>query len=440
MQQDNDKACSFVEHHGSVKAGWKKISPIVVFVVCVSIYMFGSPQPEVDCIPGPYTAWSLVRHGSFDVSKYDNLARYVPSALIVSRQGYWISKYPLGTILSALPVVAPLAIFRERPLAIGGMRTIGKIIGVLYVGAAVAIFFLMCREIIPSATMISLVLFAWGNALWSVASRSSWGHGPATFFVCLAFYFLVCRETSGKSGTLWAGIAMGLAMITRPTTFFFALASWMVLLIHKGWREAIWLVVSSGFPVIGMFLYNVTYFNFSGLVSGGYSQEAIVSWGVPNVIGLAGVLFAPSRGLFVYTPAFLLLPLGISRLRVTRSRMNPFERAAVAWWLLGAGVTVVLYSQWLMWWGGWSFGPRFLCETMPILCLTCGYAYASIRQRIWRSLGVVLVIVSVTIQFLGVFGEDGGWKARHEDSESMFGLRDTQIEAHAKGFMYWLGQ
>jgi hypothetical protein len=235
------------------------------------------------------------------------------------------------------------------------------------------------------------------------------------------------------------GVSLGLAVITRPTTIYFAMASWVAVLVHRRWRDTLLIGLFTAVPLLLMAWYNVFYFGPERAVSGGYGHVAGV-WMSASVEGLAGTLFAPSRGMFIYFPALLVLPWGLralwrcnepgSALTVTK-----FQRTLLICWLIAAGLTVVLYSQWPCWWGGWCYGPRFLCETMPILCLVVGAACASARTPIGRILGSALVVVSVVVHFLGATANDTDWKTRHPDGPSMFTIRDTQIEAHAREWM-----
>jgi hypothetical protein len=104
-------------------------------------------------------------------------------------------------------------------------------------------------------------------------------------------------------------------------------------------------------------------------------------------------------------------------------------------WLIAAGATVLFYARWYEWRGGWCYGPRFLCETLPILCLVFALAYADLRagwQR-WTAWG--LIALSVAVHFVGVFGYSGyqEWQRRHalaDQGRCLFALHDTQIEAH----------
>jgi hypothetical protein len=78
-------------------------------------------------------------------------------------------------------------------------------------------------------------------------------------------------------------------------------------------------------------------------------------WG----LALAGNLISPSRGLFIYTPVFLLAIWSMLR-REWRTPLAPWLAAlALAQWL-----TVSAYID--NWWAGHSYGPRFFTDVTPV--------------------------------------------------------------------------
>ena len=89
-----------------------------VLLGCLALYSVnGRSIAEVDCDVAPYAAWSLVRHGTFDVSAYA-VTRELPGGVVVAaRDGSLVSKYPPGSTLAAAPLIAPLAMVWQEPLS-----------------------------------------------------------------------------------------------------------------------------------------------------------------------------------------------------------------------------------------------------------------------------------------------------------------------------------
>src|SRR5262249_45375267 len=100
-------------------------------------------------------------------------------------------------------------------------------------------------------------------------------------------------------------------------------------------------------------------------------------------------------------------------------------------------LTILFYARWHDWRGGWCYGPRFLCETLPVFCVLFALAYAVLRPAWTRRLADLLVVASVAVHLLGIAGYSAheGWTPRHDlpdQGRSLFVLRDTQIEAHTR--------
>jgi hypothetical protein len=94
------------------------------------------------------------------------------------------------------------------------------------------------------------------------------------------------------------------------------------------------------------------------------------SWWIAPGIGLAALVIAPGRSLFVYSPALLLALPGAREL----VRRVP----AAAWCAFAIVATrLVLVGLRSDWWGGWAIGPRFLVPVIPFALLPL----ASVLER-----------------------------------------------------------
>jgi len=408
---------------------------LTVFILIVSAFLVylcnGRPHAESDCVPAPYTAWAVIRHGSFDLRPYPELKHYLGSCIVTSSSGAWVTMYPPGTALLAVPFVAPLALFYEKPPSGNTMLQIGKLAAALSVACATGLFYLICRRLAPKAVWPSTLLFAFGTCLFSVASQALWMHGPATLWLCVALYFLTLEEVSMKQAA-FAGLALGLAVLTRPTTAFFAAATVFVLLGQRRWKTFWGLAAGGALPLVILIALN--WIEFGSPVNGGYAQMGTHPT-PPLWLGLSGLLVAPSRGVLVYTPAFLLLPLGIWQIIRSRNTSGSSSCTLVTGWLLASIATLLFYAHWWCWSGEWSYGPRYLCETMPVLCLVFALGYERLHALWSRRLAWGLIALSIMIHLVGIFGHkgDGPWHERHPQPDMslcLFEFHDTQIGQH----------
>jgi hypothetical protein len=217
-----------------------------------------------------------------------------------------------------------------------------------------------------------------------------------------------------------------MAVLTRPSTILFAASAAAALASSRRWRAVASFGIGAAWPVGLLLFYNSVH--FSHPLAGGYGGG--LAWSTRWWLGTAGLVIAPSRGLLVYSPALILAPLG------AWAAAGLAGKRILLWAWLGASVaTILLYGTWSVWWGGWCFGPRFLCETTPILCLMFALACERLPAGAWRRAAWALVWLSITIQFLGVFGHHTEWNQRRKgslDGRGFFSLADTQIQAHAR--------
>jgi len=403
---------------------------IFVFLAFLALYSAnGRTITEVDCLAAPYAAWALVQNGSFDVAEYPRMQELERrGALHRLENGQLLSKYPPGSSLSALPLIAPLALWMNPPKP-SRVERIGKFVASVYVAAAVALLYLMVIQIAPTAAAPAVIVAGAGSSLWSTASQGLWAHGPATFFLVLSFWLLFrnINRINLRFG-FWAGLAMGMAIINRPTVILFCFATLAALLFLR--RIRIFSGVLIGLAGPGLLLATYNFYYFQNFVSGGYLEEASL-WTTPAAIGLAGLLIAPSRGLLIYSPAFVIAPFSLLPNGHRSSPATERRTLAIAW-LIASGATLLLYAKWHVWWGGWSFGPRFATEAVPALTLGLALGWERLAQNqngkmiltLWS-----LVFISVAIHFIGVFGYHTAWMNENSGGADMFSIRDTQIAA-----------
>ncbi len=413
----------------------------ILFCGCVVLFHIngGTSHVGVDTLAAPYTAWALLRTGSLDVSDYADLEPWLDMILFEDGpEGERITTRPLGTTLVMDPFVAPFDDFQEEPLSFRKMGQLGKLASSLCIAGAVIFFFLLCRRFIPQATWLATILFAFGNCLWSVASQSIWMHGPATLCLTGALYFMLrsSPQISWRDALL-AGFLLGMAVWTRPSTGLFALASGACLLFTFRIKAMSALVVGGIVPVICHISINILW--YGNWLYGGYHSD---NWQMPTPLwlGVSGLLVAPSRGLFLYTPALVLVPVGLIALvrgNLGETLQSYLPRIMLGTWFLASVLTICFFAKWYDWYGGWCFGPRFLCETMPVLCLLFGIGFGSLKFLSWRRVAIGLVGLSVAIQAIGVFGRtaETNWYKTYEKADRgrwLFSFQETQIEAYGK--------
>ena len=135
-------------------------------------------------------------------------------------------------------------------------------------------------------------------------------------------------------------------------------------------------------------------------------------WSGRLLDGLAGTLFSPNRGLFVFSP---WAALGLATLPACWGRLRSWT---VGRWLLGAlAVQMLLLSKYAIWWAGHSFGPRYWTESMPIFAVLLAYGLDWARTRFaplaW--LAATLIAASAALQAIGAVCYPSTWNIAPAD-------------------------
>ncbi len=89
--------------------------------------------------------------------------------------------------------------------------------------------------------------------------------------------------------------------------------------------------------------------------------------------GMKTLLLSHDRGLFYYSPIFLFALIGAYIFGIHK---------AYNWVIMSMFLfNVLIYASYDDPWGGWSFGPRYLIVTFPLLCVLCGAAFDTLLYR-----------------------------------------------------------
>jgi hypothetical protein len=105
----------------------------------------------------------------------------------------------------------------------------------------------------------------------------------------------------------------------------------------------------------------------------------------PLVLGLLSLLFSFGKGLVFFAPGLLLSFTG-----TMSSLAEPLGRAYRLWLWFLAGL-VVVYAKWWAWYGGWTWGPRFLL----FASIPAAFALAVYMDRAERSLSKNLLLLGI---------------------------------------------
>jgi hypothetical protein len=359
-----------------------------------------------DSYPARFIPFGLWRHGTV----YLDPIREVTAQKY--RQPYWIqpthrgpyaSLYPVVTPVLVAPLYAPAVLYLqmagwsyENVSRVGAIME--KVAASLVASSAVFLTFLVLRRRVHRRDALLLtVAFALGTSTWSVSSQALWQHGPAELLVAAALWLMTGAPTRGNA--LAAGLATGLLAANRPPDVLIAAAFSLYALTWARGRAALF-ALAAAVPVALVLAYNLITFES---LSGGYGAIGAVSplfFAHPLLPGVAGLLVSPGRGLLVFCPFLLFLPLLFHR--SLRDRENRLLTILLA----GAAVLQILLYARADWRGGYSYGPRYLVDVAPALIWMLAPVLASLGRPA-RALFAAACLFAVWVQAVGAFQFSG---------------------------------
>jgi hypothetical protein len=411
--------------------GWA--APLLLGVLCLLVYNANLRTIGAgDTLPARYQPLILWHDGTFAL---DGNARLVAHGHPLSEPNppagtsgtvayfqpwaYWLIHTRRGQLASLYPVVAPLLVAPlylpavlwlnshgwEQPQIDRVAEIMEKVSASLLAAIASLLMFLVLRrEGNPWALPLALA-FAFGTDTWMISSQALWQHGSGVLLVTLALLLALARASPLRTGLL--GLVCVLIAANRPPDALIA-GAFMLFAVWSRRREAVWLLAGAALPLAALLYYNL---GFIGNLVGGYALAKgmgkhffHVAW-----LGLPGLLVSPARGLLVFSPFLIFLPVGLTR----RLRTPSSRKLAVA---LSVAVVAQLfvYSQ-TDWRAGVSWGPRWLTDLLPVLVWMLAPAPLALR-RLPRGLLVATMVAAVGVQAIGAF-----WYTKKSDERIFAG-------------------
>ena len=318
---------------------------------------------------------------------------------------YWSVPTSNGQTVSLYPVVVPTLVTPLYIPAVAYLNMRGwtddrldrvakfmeKVSASLIAALSVALLYLLLRRRTSERTALLLtVAYAFGTTTWVISSQALWQHGMGQLLLIVCLLILTGNCTGVKS--LAAGLVLGLLAGNRPPDALLAAALGVYALFWA--RSRAWLLaVGVALPVGLVVLYNL---KLTGNIVGGYGLMGKPSFLQHDLLyGIAGLLFSPMRGLFVFSPFLLFLVLIGPYLR------DRSERGLTLAMMAGVVLQIILYAK-ADWRSGISWGPRYMTDLMPMLIWMLVPVVASLRG-LGRLCFMMTLAVAVVIEGIGAF-------------------------------------
>jgi hypothetical protein len=397
--------------HGSVDGAVRSNPGFIIFSVTLIVFLAnGRTISGGDSVPAKNLPLSIVLHGNFYLDQLVTPGQKKIPYYLRENGGHYVSDYPVGAALMALPFYVPSIVCGVNPSS-RVFSELEKVSAATIVAlSAVLLYMAAARVTADWMAMLIALIYALGTSSLSVSSQALWQHGPAQLALAAAIYCLVrARDEPRWAG--YSGLPLAFEVITRPADALIAAPLGLYVLIS--YRHEIWMFITSAAPpLLFQLWYNAAYFGsplriqfFTQPASlGGQRVPSAGFWATPLTQGLATEVLSPGRGLLFYSPIFILSLTGL----VLAWRKN--GDVLLRYMGVGAISTILLIAKWHKTSGGESFGPRLLADLTPIMAFALFPFADSIRNR--RTLAIAFAALgawSITANASGAFVSYRDW-------------------------------
>ncbi len=355
------------------------------------------------------------------------------SAFVETADGRYRSAYSPVPAVMAAAIAWPLwrtgLIDIRAPRGPGFMAALSSS---LLVSLAVGLAFLTARTRLSVARSLALAVgLGVGTGLWSTVSQTLWQHETAIFGLSLAVYGLMTMDRGAGLRSGLIGVGLGLAAGSRLQLMPAVTIALAGVAMSAGWRRAALAAAGAGAVILPVIFLNYQWF---GTVLGaapilealhGTVHRTSGSFAL-QIEGFAGLLVAPNRGLLVFSPIVAVALLGIPR-SLREGWTSPHR-----WLVLAAAAQFTLYAFYTVWWGGHTFGPRYMLDILPLLVPAAAIGMETLRTPTRRALAFVALAWSVAVAALGAFNyPHERWNSDPVDvdiaHDRLWNVSDTQI-------------
>ena len=383
---------------------------------------------------------AVVDHGTVALTPYVDdviLGRqfdwYVNMLDILEYEEEFYSYFPLGPSIMAVPFVA---VARDYGM---DMRTIDNVDLQIWLaaGGLILLFWLMvalCRVFVKGFASLLIPLVAiTGSTMMSSMGTGLWSLNFSSIFFAAALIIIAQRAKEPEKRGLYrdwiAPVLLGLflflgffarasaAAFIIPVFVYLSGAQFSPMLtrepdpnrpthrvaklhvsywLWKEWRYALKVIVTAGICFALFLLWSRS--AFGTWLPAYYSAARLGVDRQPVWVGILGNLVSPSRGIFVYSPFFLLGVIAV----VAFWKRLPFRTLAVLC-LCWFGLHLWLSARAASWWGGWSFGPRLLTDASLALVVLLVLGWVAVRERFGRIPQTLVIALFLALGGVGIY-------------------------------------
>ncbi len=264
------------------------------------------------------------------------------------------SIFPPGIAFLAFPFFVPFVLAGAEALNLGLLVRVGHVAAATIEVVATLLLWSVMRRFVSARWALALVLlYFFGTSVRTIASQALWQHAGVHLTIAFALWLVLSSRPVALWRELAAGVSLGFGSVVRQTTGLL-----VPFLPAAHIRATVAAFVGAAIGLTPLLVYNAL--AFGNPLEQGYGTKP---FDTSPLIGLYGLLFSPSRGLFIYEPYMVFALATVVLLKPGRDFLELRLLSLVYAW----AATAILYSTYAEWWGGRVFGPRFLDDLAPAL-------------------------------------------------------------------------
>ncbi len=401
---------------------------LLIFFACFVIFSASPVTVLLDSQFARLTTESLLKNHTpslnrFEIPGLDPAALPARSGLphprefyqLVRVQGRVLYAYPHGSSFLSLPFAAVLdalgvsTVKNGRTYDLMAEVLLEKLLASLLMAAAACIFFeIGLRAQLPAAWSAVLAAGgALGTQIWSSASRTLWSQTWEVFLASCVVLLLLPRE-DGRTHPIWLATLLAWMYFVRPTGAVAIAGVAVYLSLFYRRDAAVYLVVLAAW----MLIFALYWMPVFGQVLPDYYRQGGLLELARIAAAMPAILVSPSRGLLVFVPTVPMVLYLVARY------WNSLDRrlAALALGIIAANLLVV--ASYPIWWGGWSYGPRLLTDTIPwfvlLAALSCRCLMADAqRSPVITRIALALMLLAIAINGWGAVSWSAALWSKH---------------------------
>jgi hypothetical protein len=370
---------SSIKARGEDRYQMNMVRHLILFISILSFFALFAPcgQMPSDTLYSIATARSL-SHGSLHIEKNAQL-HYV----VKGRSGYYYSKYGIGYAVLFIPsaviasIIEPIIHIPEQQIIRAGASFTNTILATITVILFIMLLNKMCFS--KKEILYTILLLMSGSLL---LPYSKINHAEIPTVVVLLLFLLIwydCPKLTIRKGLL-IGIYISVLLLLKAgnVTYAITLFSCGVYCLLSGKASKYAGAALITFPFLtALFLLWFNWYRFGTLFNSGYGDEQM-QFTTPLIDGLCGLLFSPSKSIFIFSPLLLLSIPGCYAAIRTHAR---FAIPVTVFFVFN----LLFYSLWHDWHGGWAWGPRFMVPPLILMFVFIPFFFRIFANSIERS-------------------------------------------------------